>query len=117
MASPNRNPSQKGPPFFFVFTRPYLHYNRVSIDDLSPPDAMPANRPNLTLDKQSFQGLLSAAFIIQEHNDRLKLAGQAPAEPHTHLEVEATSVCPHRGAPTPAASNLADATRSQNVRL
>ena len=24
---------------------------------------MPANRPNLTLDEQSFQGLLSAAFI------------------------------------------------------
>ncbi|MGA7631981.1 MAG: hypothetical protein WCB11_14545, partial [Terriglobales bacterium] len=27
-------------------------------------------RLHLTLDEQSFQGLLSAAFTIQEHNDR-----------------------------------------------
>jgi hypothetical protein len=62
---------------------------------------MPANRPNLSLDEQSFQGLLSAAFIIQEHNDRLKLAGQTPAEPQARLEPEA-SKCPHCGAPKPA---------------
>ncbi len=41
---------------------------------------MPSNRPNLTLDEQSFQGLLSAAFVIQEHNDRKKNARPAPAE-------------------------------------
>ncbi len=41
---------------------------------------MPSSRPNLTLDEQSFQGLLSAAFIIQEHNDRKKQARQAEAE-------------------------------------
>jgi len=41
---------------------------------------MPSSRPNLTLDEQSFQGLLSAAFIIQEHNDRQKYARPAPAE-------------------------------------
>ncbi len=41
---------------------------------------MPSSRPNLTLDEQSFQGLLSAAFIIQEHNDRRKQARQAQAE-------------------------------------
>src|SRR5271157_712054 len=41
---------------------------------------MPLSRPNLILDEQSFQGLLSAAFIIQEHNDRRKQARPAPAE-------------------------------------
>src|SRR5229473_4014714 len=102
MASPNRNPSQKGPPLFFVFTRPDLHYNRVSVDDLSPPDAMPSNRPNLTLDQQSFQGLLSAAFTIQEHNDRRKLARQTQAEPEARPEPEAARGCRHCGAPMSA---------------
>lgn len=42
---------------------------------LSPRSAMSTPRPSptrlqLTLDEQSFQGLLSAAFVIQEHNDR-----------------------------------------------
>src|SRR5271163_1882731 len=41
---------------------------------------MPSNRPNLTLDEQSFQGLLSAAFIIQQHNDRRRLDQQAQVE-------------------------------------
>ena len=63
---------------------------------------MPSNRPNLTLDEQSFQGLLSAAFTIQEHNDQLRQARQAPTEPEAHLEPEANSVCPHCGAPKPA---------------
>jgi ribosomal protein L40E len=61
---------------------------------------MPANRPNLTLDEQSFQGLLSAAFTIQEHNDRLKLAGPIPAEPQARLEQ--ANICPHCGAPKAA---------------
>jgi len=33
---------------------------------------MPANRHNLTVDEQFFQELLSAAYTIQEHNDRLE---------------------------------------------
>lgn len=41
---------------------------------------MPSSRRNLTLDEQSFQGLLSAAFVIQEHNDQRKRARHAPAE-------------------------------------
>ncbi len=41
---------------------------------------MPSSRRNLTLDEESFQGLLSAAFVIQEHNDQRKRARQAPAE-------------------------------------
>jgi hypothetical protein len=78
---------------------------------------MPANRPNLMLDEQSFQGLLSAAFIIQEHNDRLKLAGQTPAEPQARLEPEANSICPHCGAPKPAAPNLAEGSRCESCGL
>jgi len=78
---------------------------------------MPANRPNLTLDEQSFQGLLSAAFIIQEHNDRLKLAGQTPAEPQARLEPEANRICPHCGAPKPAAPNLAEGSRCESCGL
>jgi hypothetical protein len=41
---------------------------------------MPLSRRNLTLDEQSFQELLSAAFIIQEHNEQRKRARQVPAE-------------------------------------
>ena len=66
---------------FFVSDCPDLHYNGVSLDDLSPSDVMPSNRPNLMLDEQSFQGLLSTAFNNQEYNDRRKLARQIQAEP------------------------------------
>ncbi len=69
---------------------------------------MPSSRPNLTLDEQSFQGLLSAAFTIQQHNDRRKLAQQAPVEPEVHLDRKANVahddkiVCPQCGALKPA---------------
>ncbi len=67
-----------------------------------PRNAMPLNRPNLTLDQQSFQGLLSAAFTIQEHNDRRKLARQTQAEPEARPEPEAARGCRHCGAPMSA---------------
>src|ERR1700674_919368 len=57
---------------------------------------MASTRPNLTLDEQSFEGLLSAAFTIQEHNDRLKQTQPAQAEP------EPNNICPHCGTPKPA---------------
>jgi ribosomal protein L40E len=41
---------------------------------------MPSNRHNLTMDEQSFQGLLSAAYTIQEHNQRLNQSQQTPEE-------------------------------------
>jgi hypothetical protein len=59
---------------------PLLALQWWQLDFSSPPVAMPSSRPNLTLDERSFQGLLSAAFIIQEHNDRRKQARQAEAE-------------------------------------
>lgn len=61
---------------------------------------MPSNRPNLTLDEQSFQELLSAAFTIQEHNDHLRQVQPAQAEPEAH------SVCQHCGAPKPTDASL-----------
>jgi ribosomal protein L40E len=57
---------------------------------------MPSNRPNLTLDAQSFEGLLSAAFTIQEYNDRVNQAQPTQAEP------EPNNICPHCGTPKPA---------------
>jgi ribosomal protein L40E len=78
---------------------------------------MPSNRHNLILDEQAFQGLLSAAFIVQEYNDRLskdrlngdrlngarmKQARQQQAEPEAHPAPESPIVCRHCGAEKPA---------------
>jgi GAF domain-containing protein len=59
-----------------------------------PPSAiMPLNWHKLTLDEQSFQSVLSAAFTIQEHNDRRKLARQIPAsdDARTDARIDAGS--------------------------
>ena len=113
---PNREALPKSLPLLSFSDCPDLHYNDLSLDCTSPPDAMPANRPNLTLDEQSFQGLLSAAFTIQEHNDRLKQAGQTPAEAHASLEPEA-SICPHCGAPKAAGPKSAEGSRCESCGL
>jgi TonB family protein len=63
---------------------------------------MPSNRPRLKLDEQSFQGLLSAAFTIQEYNDRQNLARPTQAEPEGHPEPDADRFCQHCGALMPA---------------
>ncbi len=93
-----------------------------------PCDAMSSKRPNLTLDEQSFQGLLSAAFTIQEHNERLKQARQAPADPvlpqeaeappipEDHIEPEATSVCPQCGAEKPADRDRCESCAGDELR-
>ena len=63
-------------PFSFVSYAPDLLYNGSSLNCSSPRNIiMSTSRSSptplhLTLDEQSFQGLLSAAFTIQEHNDR-----------------------------------------------
>jgi ribosomal protein L40E/putative methionine-R-sulfoxide reductase with GAF domain len=64
---------------------------------------MPLNWSTPTGDEQFFQSVLSAAFTIQEHNDRRKVAGQAPARqtqarPEAHPEPEADRSCEHCGA-------------------
>lgn len=58
---------------------------------------MPSSRPNLTrdpltMDEQSFQGLLSAAFTIQEHNDRRKQVLPVPEAEVEPEEVEPEQV-------------------------
>jgi hypothetical protein len=53
---------------------------------------MSPNRPNLILDEQSFEGLLSAAFTIQEHNDHIKQARQTKASDESR-RLPANIVC------------------------
>jgi ribosomal protein L40E len=78
---------------------------------------MLSTRPNQTrltptLDEQSFQGLLAAAFTIQEHNDQVRndqvkkaRLAQSPVQlellPELSSEPDASSVCPHCGASKP----------------
>jgi hypothetical protein len=64
---------------------------------------MPASQPDLTrpqllLDEQSFQSLLSAAFTIQEHNERRKRAAQSEIS-ESHPEPESAPLCQNCGAP------------------
>jgi len=78
-----------------------MQYNGGSLDCCSPSDTMPSSRsnltrPHLTLDEPSFQGLLSAAYTIQEHNDRRKQDSSAPPEPTAEPSLEQTT-CPHCG--------------------
>ncbi|MGA7445589.1 MAG: hypothetical protein ACLPZJ_08540 [Terriglobales bacterium] len=72
---------------------------------------MSLTRPNLErshpmLDEQSFQGLLSAAFTIQEHNDQAKKAQPTSAQWEARDEPEANPVCLHCGASKPAKESL-----------
>src|SRR5271157_2521565 len=68
------------------------------------------NRPHPTLDEQSFQGLLSAAFTIQEHNDQVKKRAQPTLESHSPArdepDADANSACLHCGAVKPTQDSL-----------
>ena len=79
---------------------------------------MPPKRPNLILDEQAFQDLLSAAFTIQEHNARLRVArkNEPPSQalPEAVSETEATTFCPHCGAAkSPQDSHCANCGREE----
>jgi hypothetical protein len=89
---------------------PDLHYNNDSWVFPSPPDAMPSSRRNLTLDEQSFQGLLSAAFVIQEHNDQRKRARRALAESDAAM-VGQQGNAPHAGETSRSESSGLDEAR------
>jgi ribosomal protein L40E len=65
---------------------------------------MSPNRPNLILDEQSFEGLLSAAFTIQEHNDHIKQARQTKASDESR-HPPTNMVCRHCGAMKTAAGS------------
>ena len=71
---------------------------------------MPSSRRNLTLDEQSFQGLLSAAFVIQEHNDQRKRARRALAESDAAMVGQRGSA-PHAGETTRSESSGLDEPR------
>jgi GAF domain-containing protein len=61
----------------------------------------------MIFDEQCFQGVLSAAFTIQEYNDRRKVARrQTPAEPEARPEPEADRSCEDLGALMPDPSFL-----------
>jgi TonB family protein len=85
-----------------------LHYNSVGFDDLSLADTMPSNRPNLKLDEESFQTLLSAAFTIQEHYSGRISARPTQTEPQAHTEPEVERQCQDCGALMPARALLCE---------
>lgn len=66
---------------------------------------MSSTRARLQLDEHSFQGLLAAAFTIQEHNDKLKRASRAKPKPDPspkpdpETKKETGRVCWHCAAP------------------
>jgi ribosomal protein L40E len=62
---------------------------------------MPSNRPNLILDEQAFQDLLSAAFTIQEHNARLNQVRPTEIKSQISAKAEPDSLCQRCGAPKP----------------
>jgi len=115
--APIRESLPKSPPFSSCHTAPTCT-TMVGVGlSFSPPNGMRSTRSNLTrseltLDEQSFQGLLAAAFTIQEHNDQVKKALHTPAPSEASPEPEPNIVCPHCGAP-----KLTEESRCQNCSL
>ncbi len=60
---------------------------------------MSTTRPRVKLDEQSFQGLLAAAFTIQEHNDKQKRVLAASSEPLPAIRKFLQTLCPYCAAP------------------
>ena len=61
---------------------------------------MSTTRPRLKLDEQSFQGLLAAAFTIQEHNDKKRTVAGV-SEPVPAVRTLLQSLCSHCATPLP----------------
>jgi len=108
---PNRESLPEHRPFLFRFqTGQTCTTIGVVWTVLLPRDAMPSNRPNLIMDEQFFQDLLSAAFTIQEHSDQMKQIRQAPTEP------EESSVCQQCGAPKSAEGSRCESCGLEDFR-
>jgi hypothetical protein len=60
---------------------------------------MSSNRRKLQLDEQSFQGLLAAAYTIQEHADLLRQVTKVGAKVAREPDAEAPNVCRNCAAP------------------
>ena len=88
--------------FFPGSRRQELHYNTCS--PVACQLVMASNRSNLALDEQSFQGLLAAAFTIQEHNDRANAGLEFPDNTGSALpKSEPPKLCALCGAQLPSA--------------
>src|SRR5271156_4715520 len=116
MGLQNGNPSRKTAAFLWFPAAQTCTTMGPSLDCLPPSVTMSSNRPNLTrpnptepdltLDEQAFQGLLSAAFTIQEHNGLRGQARLAEGEREIRRQPEvaqpsaniAEQVCAHCGA-------------------
>lgn len=97
---------------------------------------MPSTRPRLMLDEQSFQGLLAAAFTIQQYNDRQNIdrrnqnndrqnnndrqsgagAGFTVAENEARAKPQPAELCRHCGVPLPAGQTPCPSCGAENFR-
>jgi ribosomal protein L40E len=77
---------------------------------------MSSTRHKLILDEQSFQGLLAAAFTIQQHNDRQRALGLNSAHAEEFASLPATDVCKHCGVPIPAGQTACLKCTTENFR-
>jgi putative methionine-R-sulfoxide reductase with GAF domain len=83
--------------------------------DLPIDDAVTAKSPNdrkPLLDENSFEQLLEAAFVIQQHNDSLRAAPQVEVDSEEILETEATADQGPAPAPTAIAPARPDHTQT-----
>jgi ribosomal protein L40E len=76
-----------------------LHYNACSWKYYPRLVLMSSTRPKLQLDEKSFQGLLAAAYTIQEHADLLKQVTKVGHKATQKPDAEAPRVCQHCAAP------------------
>ena len=77
---------------------------------------MPATRPKLILDEQAFQGLLAAAFTVQQHNDRQKLNSNSVAADKPHPLADPFELCGHCAAPLPTDAASCSVCGAENLR-
>jgi ribosomal protein L40E len=77
---------------------------------------MPSPRTKLVLDEQSFQGLLAAAFTIQQHNDRHGTAGSSSTVGGNQSGPKPAELCRQCGAPLPTGRTPCPTCGTENLR-
>jgi len=80
-----------------------------------PARAMSSTRSKLMLDEQSFQGLLAAAFTIQQHNERQRASGSSSNGKEDPLK-QTGEVCRQCGVPLPAGRAQCPTCDNANLR-
>ena len=76
---------------------------------------MSLTRPKLILDEQAFEGLLAAAFTIQQHNDRQKRSSDPTADKARSLP-GAPELCAHCAAPLPTEAATCSVCGAEDLR-